>query len=225
MKRTLALLLLLTGCGAEPVTAEPPPDHTYACGGEVVPMAGLTGPPATQLGPHGQAALKGGEVRAPEDLESWHIVEETADRVALIGDLVPPVRHFGELRTHRYLLVERYGRDNAWNLRMSAQCALRRVVPGHGDAQVAVASASGDKLNLWVTEVECASGRPATGRITLVDLEETDEEVRIVVAVRMLQEDAVTCQGNPRTPFTVDLSRPLGDRAVLDAGVHPWQRL
>ncbi|NAS24899.1 hypothetical protein GT755_24840 [Herbidospora sp. NEAU-GS84] len=226
MRRILPVLLLAAACGGDPppVATAPVPSHTYACGGEPVALTGLDGPPTTRLGPNGQAALKGGEVRAPADLEAWRIVEETDDRVALIRELDTPVQHGSILQTHQYLLIERYGRDDAWNLRMSGRCDLRQVVPGHGEAALAFASATGTRLNLWVTEKDCASGRPATGRIKLAALEETDQEVRVVVAVRPV-DGSVTCQGNPRTPFTVELSRPLGDRTVVDAAVHPPRRL
>ncbi|WP_062349950.1 hypothetical protein [Herbidospora yilanensis] len=219
-RRFLLVLLFAAAC-ADP---RPLQTHPYSCGGEVVPPGGLAGPPATRLGPNGQAALKGGEVRAPADLEAWRIVEENDDRVALIRELDTPVRNGATLQTHRYLLIERQGREDAWNLRMSGLCDLRQVVPGHSDAHLAFASASGTSLKLWVTERECASGRPATGRIKLAVLEETDQEVRVVVAVRPVP-GSVTCQGNPRTPLTVELSRPLGDRTVVDIGVYPPRRL
>lgn len=213
MKRILAVLLLALvadGCVGGLTMA-----GKYSCGGDVIPLAGLTGPPAGQLGPDGRAALRGREVRPPADLAAWHVVEESAERVALISDPGPD---------RRYLVIERFGPGGSWHLRQSGGCDLRRVVPGHGAAELAVASASGDRLNLWVTEMACASGRPATGRITLVELEETDREVRIAVAVRA-QYGGMTCPGNPRTPFAVDLAEPLGDRVVVDSGVYGGRRL
>ncbi|WP_030455977.1 hypothetical protein [Herbidospora cretacea] len=210
MKRILPLLLLVASC--------PAPGTTYACGGEPVPLAALTGPPATRLGPDGQAALRGSEVRAPDDLEAWHIVEETGDRVALISRLD------GALQSHRYLLIERFGPNNGWHMRRSGGCSLRRVFPGLADADLAFGSSSGTRLNLLVTERGCASGQPATGRVELVELEETEQEVRVAVAIRPKYGSA-TCQGNPPTPFTVELSRTLGDRSVVNAGVHPARRL
>ncbi|TKK88753.1 hypothetical protein FDA94_11715 [Herbidospora galbida] len=222
MKRFLPALLLVAGCGAP----EPTHAYAYACNGHPVPLAQLTGPPATRLGPDGRAALQGQEVGRVEELEKWHIVEESADRVALIREIDEPVRADSGDSTHQYLSIERRLPGGGWMLNTSTRCDLKRVVPGLGPADVALGSASGTRLNLLVTERACASGQSAAGRIELVELEETDEEVRLTVAVREGQwGEIVTCQGNPPTPFTVELSRPLDDRAVLNVGVHPARRL
>ncbi|GLX97796.1 hypothetical protein [Herbidospora sp. NBRC 101105] len=216
MKRILPLLLLAASC--------PAPASTYACNGEPVPLAALTGPPATRLGADGQAALKGTEVRAPADLEDWHIVEESSDRVALIREIEKPVPADLGDSTHQYLLIERFGANDGWHLRRSTRCSLHRVFPGLDDADLTFGSSSGTHLNLLVTERGCASGQPAAGRVELVELEETDQEVRVAVAVRP-KHGGATCQGNPPTPFTVELSRTLGDRSVVNVGVHPARRL
>nr|WP_062341299.1 hypothetical protein [Herbidospora sakaeratensis] len=216
MKRILPLILLAASC--------PAPGVMYACNGEPVPPAALTGPPATRLGADGRAALRGTEVHAPADLAAWHIVEESPDRVALIGEIEQPdAPDFGD-STHQYLLIERFGPNNGWHLRTSTRCSLHRVFPGLDDADLALGSAAGTRLNLLVTERACASGQPAVGRVELVELEETDREVRVAVAVRP-KIGGATCQGNPPTPFTVELSRTLGDRSVVNVGVHPARRL
>ncbi|WP_157520614.1 hypothetical protein [Herbidospora daliensis] len=223
MKRILPLILLVASC------ADPGPAHVYACNQEPVPLAGLTGPPATRLGPDGQAALKGEEVEGRiEELEKWHVVEESADRVALIRELDEPVPQDHGESTHHYVLIERWLPGDAWGLRTSTRCDLKRSVPGLGPAEVALGSASGTRLNLLVTERDCASGQPAGDRVELVELEETDQEVRLVVAVqpqRGREGSVLTCQGNPPTPFTVELSEPLGGRSVVNVGVYPARRL
>ncbi|MFI6541090.1 hypothetical protein ACIBHY_52160 [Nonomuraea sp. NPDC050547] len=52
-----------------------------------------------------------------------------------------------------------------------------------------------------------------------------DREVRLLIGVAGAPGRAQTCQGNPRTPFTVELSAPLGDRVLLDAAIHPVRRI
>jgi hypothetical protein len=65
-----------------------------------------------------------------------------------------------------------------------------------------------------------ASGRSAEGRIEIVELTETDDEVLVRLPVRPLEGDQ-DCQGNPPTPFRIELDDPLGDREVVDAWVVP----
>ncbi|WP_155345936.1 hypothetical protein [Acrocarpospora pleiomorpha] len=231
-KRIVPVLLLAAGCGVvRPWAAEP----AYACGNNPVPLEVLSdGRPATQLGPDGRAALKGHEVRPVEDLHKWRIVEESDERVAIIRELDEPRDPDTMKTTHGYLLVERFGPPDAdgrpsWHLRSSRRCDLRRVMDGLGVADVALdpaRPATGTGVHLLVTERACASGQPATGRVRVVSLEETDREVGLVIGVERFDGGgAVTCQGNPPTPFTVELGQPLGDRVLRDAGVHPTREI
>lgn len=66
-------------------------------------------------------------------------------------------------------------------------------------------------------ERDCSGGTTAEGRTELLELDEDGDEVRLEVGVRPVSGDA-TCQGNPWTPFSVDLADPLGDREVVDIG-------
>lgn len=233
MKRSLLALALLalTGCGAPQAGA---PDPTYACGDYVVPLSILTkGLPATQLGADGQAALKGHEVRPPKDLDKWRIIEETGERLAIISEDPRPHRSGDGTLVHGFLLVERFGPADAegrpsWHMRSSG-CTLRRQLDGLGAATLTLdpaKPAEGNTLGLLVTEQNCTSGQPATGRIQVVNVEETDQEVRLIVGVSPLSGSGLrTCQGNPPTSFTVELSQPLGNRTVRDVGVYPAQEV
>jgi hypothetical protein len=75
-------------------------------------------------------------------------------------------------------------------------------------------------LRILVTEVTCANGQPATGRVEepLVIRERT--RVQVAMFVRPLDGPA-TCPSNPPTPYTVRLDRPLGDRTLADGGTIP----
>jgi hypothetical protein len=45
----------------------------------------------------------------------------------------------------------------------------------------------------------------------------TDTDVRMVFAAEPPPGDAFQCQGNPETPYTVELPEPLGDREIIEA--------
>ncbi|MFI7705373.1 hypothetical protein [Nonomuraea sp. NPDC049480] len=59
----------------------------------------------------------------------------------------------------------------------------------------------------------------------MVGLEETDRDVRLVIGVERAPGDFHNCLGNRATPYTVELSRPLGDRVPRDAGLHPMREI
>ncbi|WP_157245584.1 hypothetical protein [Nonomuraea typhae] len=236
--KTAALALIaasLTACAAPAApgaTAPPGPGGgaVYACHDRPVPLDALTaGRPATELGPDGLAALKGEEVRRPRDLERWRIVEEGPERVALIAGRDPDAR-YAHPAPYRYLLIERFGPPGpdgrpGWHLRSSGGCDLRRELDGLGKATLALGKVSGRTVELLVNELACAGGAAATGRIRVVTLEEDEREVRVVIGVAPRSGQAMTCQANPPTPFTVELAAPLGGRPVMDAGVHPVRRV
>jgi hypothetical protein len=231
MKRIVALLLLVAGCGTPLADfAEP----TYTCHDRPIPPDVMsTGRPATQLGPDGRAALKGHEVRPIKDLDKWRIVEETAERVALIKEFDKPEERGSVTVTHDFLVVERFGPPAAdgrpsWHMRSSGSCNLQRDLGDLGAAEIALdpaKPATGNSLHLLVTEGACASGQSAGGRIRVVGLEETDQDVRLVIGIERAPGDHHTCLGNPPTPYTVELSRPLGDRVPRDAGLHPMREI
>lgn len=92
---------------------------------------------------------------------------------------------------------------------------------GSSDLALAEMHSPADRtLHLLVMETSCASGRPADGRIVVDDVTLTDREVRLRISITP-PDGTQDCQGNPWTPFTVDLDAPLGDRAIVDASVEP----
>lgn len=76
------------------------------------------------------------------------------------------------------------------------------------------------RLPLLVTERECASGRSAEGRIQQPDVDYTRDAVVITVRVERRSGDQ-DCQGNPETPYLLELDEPVGDRRLLDGGTSP----
>ncbi|MCY4623170.1 MAG: hypothetical protein OXD34_15305 [bacterium] len=71
-------------------------------------------------------------------------------------------------------------------------------------------------LDLLVTEAACASGREMGDALQGPQVVETDTAVIVAFAAIPLYEQLVTCQGNPSTPVTLELSQPLGNRTVYD---------
>ena len=76
-------------------------------------------------------------------------------------------------------------------------------------------------LHLLVTEWACASGRQMGEALQGPQVVETDRAVIVAFAAIPPNQASVTCQGNPSTPVTIDLSRPLGDRMIYDGVFVP----
>ena len=70
-------------------------------------------------------------------------------------------------------------------------------------------------VEIMVTEVACASGQPADGRIR-VDVSYGADTIGFDVRVIPL-EGAQDCPGNPDTPYLVPLDEPVGDRVIVSA--------
>src|SRR5918996_4485353 len=71
-----------------------------------------------------------------------------------------------------------------------------------------------------VTEVGCASGRSAEGRVLPPDILYGERTITVTFSVEPLSGDH-ECPGNPATPVTVTLTQPLRDRRLLDGGLSP----
>jgi hypothetical protein len=64
-------------------------------------------------------------------------------------------------------------------------------------------------------ERDCASGQSPEGRVLPPVIEYGEAEVVITFEVGRREGDQ-DCQGNPEFPIEIELSEPLGDRAVVD---------
>lgn len=76
--------------------------------------------------------------------------------------------------------------------------------------------------SLWVqmTETACASGRPADGRVSVPVI--VYEPTQITLMARIAPSSGTqTCQANPPTYLKVELSQPIGSRALIDGGSVP----
>jgi hypothetical protein len=235
----ITVALLLTGCGSTSTSVQGDGSDaprvtgavTVNCGGSVYDPTELAdAPPASSL-PDGPAGAVD-DVGAPalDASQDWKVVYQSDDRVDLVRELDEPFDNGGgDIRTHESRTLERVTGasnvpDGTWMLGAGAPCTQRLVTDDDlvdTDLSLADTPSPGDtSVDLLVTERECASGHSADGRIELVELNETSEQVQLRVGVRPRDGDQ-SCQGNPPTPFTIDLGGPLGDREIVDASVVP----
>jgi hypothetical protein len=231
-------MTLAVGCASGCATDQPGgsgDSFEYHCDEVAVPLEALErGVTADRLGADGQEALRGLEV-PPIDPAEWIVVEESSERVMLLRELdEPDDRGAGDHRTHEMLGIEWVDAPNldpspTWMYTRGNTCALRTDLGGLDAADVTLDPANPTEptdaaVHLLVTERACASGKAADGRVRLVEIVEGTETVDVVVGVEP-QSGEHACPSNPPTPFVVELTEPLGDRVVRDAGVHPHRRL
>ncbi|GHH67589.1 hypothetical protein [Promicromonospora soli] len=233
----VALVALVGGCAQTGAAGSASGDAgEYLCQGTRVPAAVLTDGATTadQLGDEAAAALDGASVPGIEP-ERWRVLTEISTQVYLIRELPEPRdADDGERRTHELLGIEWTDQTEeggeGWQLWRHGDCALRYDLGGLGDAIVALDPDNppdpvSSEVHLLVTEIACAGGEPADGRLTLERLVELEDRVELVIGVEAPPGDAQTCQSNPPTPFTIELDEPLGDRTLMDGAVYPEREL
>lgn len=230
-----ALVVSLAACGdgaTESQTATAPDDvQQVECGRSSFDFFSLSDAPSASSLPEGPAgAVDDAGAPAFDPSQDWKIVLQSDERVDLIRELEHPLGHGqGDIRTHESRTLERItGASNVPDgtglLTSAGPCTPRLVSYGElGAADLTLThlpSPTATSIELLVHERACASGASAEGRIELVALTETAEQVQLRVGVRPREGDQ-DCQSNPPTPFAVELNSPLGDREVVDASVVP----
>ncbi|GAA1759581.1 hypothetical protein GCM10009747_18280 [Agromyces humatus] len=239
---------VLAGCataapspGAAPSPSAPSSgidtDATLRCGDTPVPARALTEPrPATELSAEVLAVLENPLADVDEPLSDWLIAHETVERVVIMREREEPVDlGGGDIATYDLRAIEAADEhalplDAPWGLVGAANCTPRIDLGTLTGAGVtldpdALPDGGDERIVLLVTERECNSGRPATDRVELVELVETETTVEVVIGVRPHESGAFTCPSNPPTPFTVELEQPLGDRVIFDAAVAPAREI
>lgn len=81
-------------------------------------------------------------------------------------------------------------------------------------------SAEATSIDVLVNEVGCASGATADDRIAPPEVEYTDDEVIVTLAV-VPRPGPQNCPGNPNTEYTLELDEALGDRELRDGAHDP----
>lgn len=249
MREVAVVLLsaaLLSGCGSDNDTAEPADGPvvgatpspssggTLDCAGREVSEARLAERiPATELSPSGQEAVRGRDVRKLGDLSAWLVIEDSAKTVTLVREIRKPEPDdgAGRIRTHELVTITHDFHPSipGWFMSSAADCELRRTFDGLESSIVELDPAHlprpGDTtVRVLVTEQACAGGRPATGLIRVLAIEPAADSMGISVGVAP-RSGAQTCQGNPATPYELELPEALGDRALVDVGVYPAREL
>lgn len=72
-------------------------------------------------------------------------------------------------------------------------------------------------LQVLVRETACASGRDATGRVAIEQVQVTPTEIRLSLSVDPLESNEQDCPGNPWTPVTIPLDTEVAGRSIVDA--------
>lgn len=245
IKRAAAGLALtvLAGCGdnsgsdvAAVAVSEPPAanNDVVMCHHHEVPVERLMDPrPATELknGPEkGLFKNKPGDIG---DLADYSIVDDELDFVSIIrlhprGERKPRPEFTHDLNAWKYV-ASTPGAQPEWTLWTATTCALQRAFEGLEVAATtfdpnALPEPGDRSIQLLVHEGACASGQSAEGRIRVPVLEVTPEAVRVAIAT-VRREGGQDCQGNPNTPFTLELPEPLGERRLIDVGVYPEREI
>jgi hypothetical protein len=239
---SVVLAVVVASCGGEDqesVQARSDPGGGSAtepateveCGGSVFDLSEFADAPLASSLPDGPAgATDDAGVPAFDSTQDWRVVHQSDERVDLLRELEGPLDNGGgDVRTHESRVLELITGannipDGTWLLTSAGPCVPRLLT----DSDVNLAdltlpeapTPNATSIELFVHERACASGADATGRIELVSLQETLEEVLVVIGVRP-REGGQDCQGNPPTPFTVELREPLAGRSLLDASVVP----
>ena len=149
--------------------------------------------------------------------EGWQLLHQGPQEAILVtpfeGDLA-------------YMFLDREG--DAWGWSGSSingnPCELQYAVPAglntvewRLDPAAPEPGPDATDLHVLLTERECVSGQEIGDRLVGPQIVITDTDVRLVFAAEPPPGDAHDCQGNPETPYTVELPEPLGDRAIIEA--------
>lgn len=214
-------------------TADLAPDVLWSCRGEApgFPRSVLAGPTDAEKT---EGAVFDGLRDAIKTMKSEFKFERRGDRPHQLPWLLAHkdqdralflVRRAGGRERYSAMYVEREG--DRWGFAgFSGDCRLRPLVThglGQSDWRIDGGSpptSGSSSFPVEVMEHGCASGRPANGRIAEPLVQYGEDAITITIPVHPVQASAVTCPGNPWTPFVVELSEPIGDRLLLDGG--PW---
>ncbi len=204
-------------------TGEYPPDLIVACpGGPSFPISALAD--IAEIGPDdpdGMLAAIAPFLESEEGVfwpqDGWHLLYDSPREAILVAPLEENLA---------YMFLNREGDEWAWS-GSSANgnpCVLQYAVPAslntvewRLDPSTPEPGADTTELHVLLTERECVSGREIGDRLVGPQVVITDTDVRLAFAARPPPGDAQTCQGNPESPFTVELPERLGDREIIDA--------
>ncbi len=214
----LAIAIGLSACGALGLGGG------LTCGGASFSADVLEGPGGAENGTDpASTALREHLATSNIEIDSlpdagWIEVSRSGDDVVYLAP-VP-----GAEGSWHYASVGRDG--DGWDVDGWGGCPLQPDVgPGLGIASFRVApdvelDPTATAISVLVTERACNSGEDARGRIVVASIDEDDDAVTVVIAVRP-RLGGQECPSNPETPFLLELAEPLGDRDLLDGSSVP----
>ncbi|HEX9847483.1 MAG TPA: hypothetical protein VGB33_03605 [Acidimicrobiia bacterium] len=199
-----------------------PPELRVGCPfGPSFPLGALAGiRPLEEADPGGvaeavQPFLAGEEGRFwPQD--GWLILHETREHILLVAR--------DENGSLAHMSVSRSQDGWMWDGASSGgPCPLQFLVPeGLNTVEwrldpTAPAPRPADRaIPVLLTERECVSGQEIGDRLVGPQIVMIDSSIRIAFAANPPEGDAFTCQGNPETPFVLELPQPIGDREIIE---------
>lgn len=237
LRNVLGALLLapmfMASCGGATPPSDPPDgldlgEIRYTCGEPPGFLPGLLDQPAnaeTEDHPSA-AALRAAIAEAGQDIdmlpESGYWLASRDERVAEYIAAEPP----GADPAFVSATIENQG--GRWKLAGWGQCRPAIVLQGLSratwvlDPDAPAPAADAMTFTALVTETECTSGQAMGGRLLRPLITYGQDSVFVVFAARpQANQGFATCPMNPPARVVVELSEPLGDRRLLDAGVFP----
>lgn len=162
------------------------------------------------------------EAPSPEPIPAgaWsvmHIDEDSATFAIVEGNVIAGTASF-RLAGDRWVLSGYGGGGRPCESRVPLPPGIAHVRV-HLDPNTLPRPAS-TSIFLFVQDIDCSNGRKIGDELRGPQIIETDDEVLVAFAVIPVWGVA-TCQGGPATPVTVELSRPLGERALLNGAMMP----
>lgn len=225
---SLAVVLAIFAVGTASASAA---DDLIDCeGGGAIPftMAALDRPRNAESGSSGEATalrnyLANDPAAASLPKSGWF---ELARKTADANDYV----RFGNgpLTAFRNLLFVRVA-GGPWKPHSSfgQQCILRKLLsdgrastPWNVVPNRLPVKRSARSLWIQMTETACASGRPADGRASVPVIQYAPTQITLLARIGP-STGTQTCQSNPPTYLKVELSQPIGSRALIDGGSVP----
>lgn len=155
---------------------------------------------------------------------NWQILHETDDTVLLVYQGGDGSDSSADESSLAFQTVERV--DGEWRWAGSSSggsCPLRTSLPEGLNAVEWRIDPAADPLTpdstrveLLVTERECASGQAMGERLLGPEIVTTEKAVLIAFAAEPPPGDFQDCQGNPEQSVVVDMAGPLGNRVISD---------
>jgi hypothetical protein len=207
---------------------EYPDDLMVSCSGVTFPISALeTIQPLEGADPGGVAQAIAPFLESEEGAfwpqEGWQILHMTDEHVDLVAT--------SEEGSLSFMSATKDGSDWTWSgaSGSEAPCHLQFVVPpGLNtvnwvlDPAAPALTTESTEISALLTERECVGGIEIGDRLRGPQVVMTEDQVFIAFAAEPPPGDAFTCQGNPETPYVIDLPEPLGDRqlvADLETGI------